>query len=556
MIINQTNMLTDIKYKMKLLLVGIICAIATIVSCKKPTGLAEDPYAGGKKPLDITFISKTTDPEVVKAGDVLSLKVKGLQKYINDFKVYVNEVEADVIKESTNDSTLTFKIPLEASTGSMWITSQSQTFFGPIVKIGGKLEIDGSWKIINGANGPVYDIEALPSGRYWAVGLFNSFELKGTEALPNGGIAQILADGTYATTDINFGKGARGVITSIARISTGDQTGKFIISGSFSAYNSTRPNRQTLNSIARLNANGTLDSVVVSDIVNPKPQETYKNADTLSAFNAGVDGQVIKSFIFNDKIYFVGYFNNFKRMFLRNSTYDDKAYDLTRMRQMVRVDMSGAMDSTFYYNQTTRQSEAGPNGTIRDAMMQSNGQLILVGNFTTFNGKPANRIVRLNLDGSVDNSFGAGSGANDDINSIRFNEKTQQIVISGSFNTFNGKTAPGINLLDKNGANISTFTPQVISGGIATFAGQLDNGKIIVTGSFLKYGTYLRQGFMVLDPTGQLSIGYNNTGGFQGRVYDMIETATATGSKVILVGNILRFNSALPHNLLRLNFNN
>ncbi|WP_316844510.1 DUF5008 domain-containing protein [Pedobacter psychrodurus] len=557
-------MLTNIKYKFKLYLLAAISLTTVFVSCEKEKGLTEDPYAGGKKPLDITFISKTTDPDVLRVGDVLSLKVKGLAKYINDFKVYVNEVEAEVDLKSSNDSTLTFKIPVNASTGSMWITSQGQSFFGPLVKIDGKLNLDPTWKVINGASNTtgastVYDIETLPSGRYFLGGAFNSFELKGTEKLPNGGIVQLLGDGTYSTDAVAFGKGAGGsgkAIYSINRIATGSYAGKFIIGGSFTSYNSTRNNRQTLNNVARLNANGSLDSVILNNIINPKPQETYKNSDTISAFNAGVDGFVRKTFVFGEQVYIVGNFYNYKRMFLPNSSYDDKVYDLTRMRQMVRVNMDGSMDSTFHYNKSTRQSAVGANGVILDAMMQTDGKLILVGTFSSFNGVQANRIVRLNLDGSVDNGFSAGSGANGDIYSIRYNSTTNKIVVAGAFTSFNGKASSGINLLNADGTNVSTFNGQIITGGIASFAGQLNNGKIIVSGSFNKYGDYLRQGFMVLDANGQLAVGYNNTGGFQGYVYDMLETATATGSQVILVGDILRFNSSLPHNVMRLNFTN
>lgn len=557
-------MLNNIQHKFKLLLFGAMCLTTVFVSCQKEKGLGEDPYAGGKKPLDITFVSKNTDPDVLNVGDVLTLKVKGLGKYINDFKVFVNEVEADVIPASTNDSTLTFKIPVNASTGSMWITSQGQSFFGPLVKIGGKLSVDPTWKVINGAtntNGfsTVYDIEALPSGRYFVGGAFNNFELKGTEKLPNGGIVQLLNDGTYSTDAVIFGKGAGGAgkfISSITRIPAGSQSGKFIIAGSFTSYNSTRTNRQTLNNIARLTVKGELDSLVLTDVINPKPQETYKNGDTVSAFNAGVDGAVRKTFVLGEQVYIVGNFNNYKRMYLPNSSYDDKVYDLTRMRQIVRVNMDGSMDSTFHYNKSTRQSAIGANGVILDAMMQADGKLILVGTFTSFNGVQANKIVRLNLDGSVDNTFSAGSGANGDIVSIRYNATTNKIVIGGAFTTFNGKASSGISLLNADGTNVSTFTGLAIAGGIATFAGQLNNGKIIVSGSFNRYGDYLRQGFMVLEANGQLAIGYNNTGGFQGTVYDMLETATATGSQVILVGDILRFNNVLPNNLLRLNFTN
>lgn len=561
-------MLTNIKYKFKLFLFGAICLTIALVSCQKEKGLGEDPYAGGKKPLDLTFVSKTIEPDVVNAGDVLTVRVKGLSKYINDFKVYVNEIEAEVVTSSTNDSTLTFKVPLTASTGSMWITSQGQSFFGPIVKVGGKVSVDASWKVINGAtnnnnNGfspsTIYDIEALPGGNYFLGGAFNDFELNGTEKLPIGGIAQILGNGAYSTSGVNFGKGAGGAdksIYSITRIPTGSQAGKYIISGSFTSFNSTRINRQTLNNVARLNTNGTLDSLILRDVINPKPQETYKNGDTVSAFNAGVDGFVRKTFVFNEQVYLVGNFNNYKRMYLPNSSYDEKVYDYTRMRQVVRVNMDGTMDSTFHYNKSTRQSAIGANGVILDAMMQNDGKLILVGTFSTFNGTQANRIVRLNLDGSVDNSFNAGSGANSDIISIRYNANTNKIVVGGTFTSFNGKAASGINLLNADGSNVTTFTGQPITGGITNFVGQLNNGKIIVSGSFNKYGDYLRQGFMVLEANGQLAVGYNNTGGFQGAIYDMVETTIATGSQVILVGDILRFNGTLPHNIIRLNFAN
>ncbi|QIL41113.1 DUF5008 domain-containing protein [Pedobacter sp. HDW13] len=567
-------MLTNIKYRTGLLVAMVICLVSLMVSCEKGKGLADDPYAGGKQVLGITFISKTTDPDIVNAGSTLNLQVNGLMKYKDNFKLYVNEIEAEVLNYT--DSTIQFKVPLTASTGSVWITSQGQSFFGPIVKVGGKVAVDPTFKIVNGASSvsafginTVYDAEKLPSGRFWLTGGFTTFEQKGSLLTPNGGIVQVDADGAYITSDINFGKGVAGgfgIITSINRISSGSQNGKFIIAGSFSSYNSYRANRQTLSNIARLNANGTLDTVKTADkdaqgnslvpIVNPKPGETWKNGDTVAAFNAGVDGFVRKTFIYGEQIYIVGNFQNFRRMYYPNSSYDEKVYDITKMKQMVRVNADGTMDSTFHYNKNTRQSAAAGNGGIIDAMMQTDGKLILVGSFTSFNGVTANRIVRLNLDGSVDQTFSAGTGANDDIYSIRYNATTDKIVISGNFSSFNGKASSGVALLNSNGSVVSTFNGSAITGGIATFAAQLNNGKIIVAGSFKKYADYLRQGFMILEANGQLAVGYNNTGGFQGRIYDMIETPVTNGSQVILVGDIFRFNSMLPHNVLRLVISN
>src|SRR5690606_24205693 len=127
----------ELKNISSLFIVASMALLLIITSCAKETTLAEDPYADGKQVLDIEFVTKTIDPEVVPAGATLNVLVDGLEKYKDSFKVFVNEVEAEVINFS--DSTLQFRVPLSASTGSMWISANEQTFFGPIIKIGGKV---------------------------------------------------------------------------------------------------------------------------------------------------------------------------------------------------------------------------------------------------------------------------------------------------------------------------------------------------------------------------------------------------------------------------------
>lgn len=567
-------MYTRNKYQ-HIALASLAILLLVVAACKKQDLLGEDPYAGGKVILPITFVTKSDELTEASANASVTLKVNGLQKLNQTFKLYVNEIEATV--NNFTDTSINFNVPIDASTGSVWITAQDQTFFGPILKIAGKVSFDTQFGVVSGAGNvagttgatTIFDVEKLASGLFWLGGSFNSFDGKGTTALPNGGIVQLAATGAYSTSGVAFGRGVGGnssTIYSIAKINSGTYNGKYIIAGSFASFNSIRPNRQTLNNVARLNVNGSLDTVTSASldangnslvpIVNPKPAETYKNGDTVSAFNAGVDGAVRKVFTFNDQVYLIGNFNNFKRMYLPNSTYDEKVYDLTKMRQLVRVNVDGTMDSTFHFNKNTRQSATAGNGAITDAFMQADGKLILVGNFNTFNGTAANHIVRLNLDGSIDNTFQVGTGADDDIYSISYNASTNKIALSGSFKTFNGKPAAGVNLINADGSNVSTFVPQTISGGTASFVGQLSNGKLLVAGSFNKYGAYLRQGFMVLNADGSLAAGYNNTGGFQGRIFDMSETVVAGSTQVVLVGEFHRFNTALPNNVMRVIISN
>lgn len=558
-------MLNRIKYAHILSSTLLMCVVVFVVSCTKSAELAEDPYAGGKQVLDINFESKTGDLEEVNTHEELQLKIRGLMKYENQFKFYVNEIEADVI--NFTDSTLNFIVPGKASTGSVWVVANGQTFFGPIIKVSGKVSVDDSFKAGNGArrlkaDGPatIFDMIELPNGKFWLGGSFDDFDQKGSEDKPIGGIVQLNAEGAYSTADgIDYGIGLVGgsqTIYSISRINTGGQNGKYIIAGSFTGYNSKRGNRQTINNITRLLSNGKLDTIVTSEIVNPKPEETWKNSDTIPAFNGGVDGVVRKTFLFGEKIYVVGNFQNYRRIYYPNSTYNEKVYDVTRMLQMVRLNIDGSMDSTFHYNEATHQSATAANGGITDAMMQEDGKLILVGNFTTFNGITVNRIVRLNLDGSVDASFSTGAGADGEITSIRYQAATRKIVLTGSFTSFDGQAIAGIAMLNEDGSIDNSFKPEVISGGGANFAAQLNSGKLLVTGTFSNYGDYVRQGLMILEADGSVAEGYNNTGGFEGKVYDMIENTTPEGSMVTLVGDISRFNTTLPKNILRIKISN
>lgn len=43
-------------------------------------------------------------------------------------------------------------------------------------------------------------------------------------------------------------------------------------------------------------------------------------------------------------------------------------------------------------------------------MVLHNNKIYVIGNFTTYNGSNVNRVIRLNMDGSIDTSFNIGIG--------------------------------------------------------------------------------------------------------------------------------------------------
>lgn len=526
----------------------LVLLVLGLYSCKKEI-IGENPYGGGKEPLGIKFGVGLPDPETATPGSEVNVIIRGLKKFENNYKFYVNEVEATVV--AFTDSTARIKVPDNASSGGMSVISEGQTFFGPLLRIDGKVSTDGSFQAPVGSNSTIYDIMRLPNANYLLAGSFNDFDNKGNVKLPIGAIAQITSQGAYATS-LDFGKGALGAINSVNRLNNG----KFLISGFFFNFNSTRSKRNNINSIATLNSDGTLDSTII-DVINPTPNDFKKNKDTVPTFNGGVDGLIRKSFVFNDRIYAIGSFTSYVRVFYERSTYDTKVYDVTRVKQMVCMKMDGAMDSTFHFDKVTKQSPAAGNGAITDAIQQADGKLILVGDFSTFNGVAANHIVRINLDGSVDQSFMAGAGADNSITSVTYNATTNKILITGSFTTYGGSAKKGVAMLNADGSIDNTFNFGATASGVATYAAQLNNGKVIVSGNFKTYNTVIRQGFMILNADASLAAGYNNTGQFTGQIYKIIETTSSFGNPaVILVGSIQRFDNKKFGNIVRVELKN
>lgn len=536
------------KQKMRLGQLLLVLLVLGLYSCKKEI-IGENPYGGGKQPLGIKFGAGLPDPESASPGAMVDVNIRGLKKYENNYKFYVNEVEATVV--SFTDSTARIKVPDNASSGGMSVISDGQTFFGPLLRIDGKASIDASFQAPVGSNSTIYDILRLPNANYLLTGAFDNFDNKGSAKVPIGAIAQITSQGAYAAS-LNFGKGALGTINSVNRLTNG----KFLIAGAFVSFNSSRGKRININGIATLNSDGTLDSTII-DVINPTPNDFKKNKDTVPTFNGGVAGTIRKAFVFNDRIYAVGRFENYVRAFYERSTYDTKVYDVTKIKQMVCMKMDGSMDSTFHFNMATKQSPAAGNGAITDAIQQADGKLILVGEFSTFNGMPANHIVRINLDGSVDQTFKAGTGADNNITSITYNAVTDKILITGSFNSYNGTARKAVAMLNSDGSLDNTFNFGTITSGVATFAAQLNNGRVIVSGNFKTYNSTIRQGFMVLNPDASLAAGCNNTGQFSGQIYKIIETTSSLGNPaVILVGSIQRFDNKTFGNIVRVELKN
>jgi hypothetical protein len=95
-------------------------------------------------------------------------------------------------------------------------------------------------------------------------------------------------------------------------------------------------------------------------------------------------------------------------------------------------------------------------GILPKIIKLANGKLIAYGTFTTANGQSYNRIARFNTDLTIDTSFTIGTGFNNTVTIVKEIENGQ-LIISGSFSQYNGTTVSPLIILNEDGSLDPTF---------------------------------------------------------------------------------------------------
>ncbi len=98
----------------------------------------------------------------------------------------------------------------------------------------------------------------------------------------------------------------------------------------------------------------------------------------------------------------------------------------------------------------------GFNGAVRIIINTTDGGYLVGGNFSSYSGQTANRIIKLKSDGSIDTSFNSGSGFNSTVYS--FTETTDGCyLVGGFFTSYSGQTANRIIKLKQIGETNTIF---------------------------------------------------------------------------------------------------
>ena len=243
------------------------------------------------------------------------------------------------------------------------------------------------------------------SGRIVIGGLMTTYN-----GVQRNGVARLNANGSLDNT-FNPGLGTTGAVWAVAI----QPDGKILVAGEFTSFDT-----QTRRHIARLNADGSLDSTFDPGPAGPN--------DNIYALALGSNGAT------NPPIFIGGAFTSAGGL-LRGG--------------IARLNWDGTLDSSF-------APLLGANGVVRALAVQPDGKVLLGGEFTRVDNLAFSRLARLNANGRVDTSFQPGSGADDTVFNITL-QTDGSIYIGGLFTSFNGTHRVGFARLLPSGLVDTSF---------------------------------------------------------------------------------------------------
>lgn len=209
---------------------------------------------------------------------------------------------------------------------------------------------------------------------------------------------------------------------------------------------------------------------------------------------------------------------------------------------------------------------ADANFSVHALALQSDGQALVGGNFTTFNGSSRNAIARVHPDGSLD-AFNPGlvlSGYPNGTPNIQALAVLPdgRILAAGTFSVLNQPVGGGIVRLFPDGTLDPSFNAGTGAGDAGDHVGVvyalqgLPNGQFLVGGDFRSFNGAAVQGLVRLNADGSLDATFNTGGaGITGNSYgrDVRGIAIDSAGKIFIGGHFNAYDGQTANCVVRLN---
>ena len=144
--------------------------------------------------------------------------------------------------------------------------------------------------------------------------------------------------------------------------------------------------------------------------------------------------------------------------------------------RIARLNADGSLDNTF------QNSLAGASATVRCLQIQTDGKILIGGDFTGVNSTSRSYVARLTSTGALDTGFISSPGANNSVYALAV-QTDSSVVIGGSFSTYASSSLTRVARLYADGTHDTSFTTSGINNLVQAVAVGSD-GAALIGGSF------------------------------------------------------------------------
>jgi uncharacterized delta-60 repeat protein len=356
-----------------------------------------------------------------------------------------------------------------------------------------------------GFNDSVYDILLDTGSTIVCVGKFSNYS-----GVTANGVIRLNRLGNIDTTfDIASGFTINNVVEKIAKYSNND----YVMVGEFIQYSGTN----VVNIVKTTNQGKWVGPFIdTNDVFNVGSYYLdNKSAEYGSLFTIGTS-----TYVFGDA-----------------GTYINNGPTPYSYPALLKINSNGSPDLSYPFSSSTYPHGFSINSGIAivaDTVVQPDTSVIAVGRFTNYNSVPqfdsslnnANGICRLIPNGNYDSSFYAGTGFTPSQSTVDYPRAIDlfsdgSVVVVGTFTQFNGVNCTGAIKLTKFGQLDTSFNFPITNGfggGYPEDVLVLNNGQILIVGSFTSYSGYSANRIVKLNANGTIDTTFNSGAGFDNTV--------------------------------------
>ena len=448
---------------------------------------------GGGVTFGVTSIISQTDGKLVIGGF--------FDRFNQINQNGISQLNSDGSHDPTFNTGIGFNRSVRTSAlqsdGKVVVGGQFTTYqginFNYVVRLNTDGSYDGGFNIGNGFNSSINTLVSQTDGKVIVGGNFSFYD-----GIPVNEIIRLNTDGSYDES-FNVGNGFNSTVRKISILNDGN----IIVLGRFTRYKGIDSR-----GIVKLMSNGNID--------NAFNVGTGLNSDGLD-FVQQTDGKIVVG----------GQFTQYQGFITNN---------------IVRINTNGEYDSSFNIG-------SGFNSSVNVLSIQSDGKILIGGQFTQYQGVNRNRIVRLNTDGSYDSTFDIGSGFDSVVDTISI-QTDGKIIVGGQFTQYQGVTRNYIARLNTDGSFDSTFEIGVGYDSIVLSSQIRQNGKVLIFGQFGSYqGTEVNR-ILRLHTDGNIDTSFNIGSGFDSSVFAL---SIQSDQKIVVGGSFSTYNGISSNLIVRLN---